>query len=65
MIIQQVITAVKDEAGVWTQGATVTLNPFMVVGVSEAEGHAIIYTPSGPFYVWPNKAAVDTFLSGA
>lgn len=65
MTIQQVITAVKNEAGTWEQGNTITLVPSMVVAVSEAEGHALVFVPGHSFYLWPSKAAVDTFLQSA
>lgn len=66
MTIVQVITARRNvDTDAWEQGPEITLVPSMVVGVGENDDHAIIYTPAGQFYVWPNKTAVDNFLTTA
>lgn len=66
MTIQQVKTANRDpDTGTWSEGDQITLVPSQVIGVGENDGHAIIYTAAQPFYVWPNKAAVDLFLQNA
>lgn len=67
MNIQQVKLAIRDsETGVWSQGDEVTIVPENIAGVGENDNHAILYMNGGQqFFVWPNKAAVDNFLTSA